>query len=318
MAENNSKKNRWAVCIISSREDCSVLLATLKYTLKACPNNTAIIDVIVNGNKNLADELVNRIKLTKCEDILENKVRIWCINIPDKAMAWNCYINQIWNGSELVFFIDGYVQPHKNSLSRMESKLSAQSEALAITGVPTCGRTANRLCEAMLREGGLHGNLFAIKGIVVNKMKKIGFNLPIGIYRVDSVIGAVIAFNLDPSANEWDIKKRIIVSREVTWNVPSLNRFSFLYLKTSLKRRVRQSQGVLENLAVKQHLAILRKAPGDMPKTVKLLIEKWIKGETVYNRIKLFIDPFVLYSYYNLINKKELIDIKVKELKLKN
>jgi len=106
------------------------------------------------------------------------------------------------------------------------------------------GRSELRLRQEMIQQGGIHGNLFCLKNETVRQIIEIGFKLPLGIYRTDATLGAVLFFNLDPKNNDWD-PARILVNQFVSWSTKKRNWWRFSDLKDQAKRMLRQAQGVL-------------------------------------------------------------------------
>ena len=202
-------------------------------------------------------------------------VRVWHIGLGDKAHAWNVFTHYIWPGSNIAYFIDGYAQVRPNALIRIEEGLNSAASAWGATGVPTTGRGAESMRLNMIRNGGIHGNLYAIRGHVMMGLRKLGFRLPLGLYRTDPVLGAAISFGLDPSNNDWD-PTRILVVPEATWSVRPLSPWQIKDLTSHWKRSVRQATGRFENSAVREHMAVHRKAPQDLPEIARDLILSWI------------------------------------------
>lgn len=271
-----SKKYDWSICILSSRETCSTLLASIQAAVLASNKKNTLVDVVINGNIDLANNLVKALAL-KSDDSFGIRVRVFNLNLGDKASAWNTYVHNIWVGSDLVFFMDGYARPCLDAMLQIENGLSNKPEALASTGVPTMGHSAEYLREGMLQEGGIHGNLFAIKGSVCSEIKVAHFFLPVGIYRTDSTIAAVLAYNLDPKKYSWNLKERIFVNKDATWLIDDQKIWSVGFFKSLIKRRIRQAQGSLENLAIREHFSFLKKSPMELPRYVDELIMSWIK-----------------------------------------
>jgi hypothetical protein len=174
LMENENDEADWAVCIISSREDCDTLLGTIDSTIEACNNHKSIIDIIINGNIVLRDEISSiSISENKSTDFL--KIRIWYIELGDKANVFNQYFHLIWPVSNLVYFIDGYARPYLDSFERMAASIQNQHEKLLITALPTEGRSAKFLSESMLVSGGIHGNLFALTKNAILKIRETQF-----------------------------------------------------------------------------------------------------------------------------------------------
>jgi hypothetical protein len=100
--------------------------------------------------------------------------------------------------------------------------------------------------------------------------------LPLGIYRNDGLLMAVIAFDLEPATHQWDMR-RIFVHPSATWNIDSAQWWQPSAWSGHFKRRLRQAQGALENCAIRQHLARERQAPENLPRTTTELIDNWSK-----------------------------------------
>jgi hypothetical protein len=203
-------------------------------------------------------------------------IRVWQIALGDKAHAWNEYLRCIWPGSRVAFFIDGYAQVKPDALTSLASGLDATSEAWAATGVPTCGRSAGKLRHAMLTEGGIHGSLHAVRGDVLARMRDQGFRLPLGLYRTDGLVGAAICFSMNPAEQRWN-SQRVLISPTAGWSYQPLRWWKPADLRTHVKRLLRQSQGLLENSAIKEHLAARRQAPESLPETTAELVEDWVR-----------------------------------------
>jgi len=296
----NQDKYEWAICILSSRENSSTLLESFKSTYIASQNKKTIIDIVVNGNLDLAKNLAKNISLSSEETNLGNKVRIWHLKVSDKASAWNFYLHHIWPGSDLVFFIDGYVKPWSDSMIKIQAGLASNINSLASSGVPTEGRPARSLRENMIQNGGIHGNLYAVKGNICQNLKEIDFFLPTGLYRTDPVLAAVLAFNLNPFKYSWELKKRIIVNAEASWSLATPQNLTLGLLSSLIKRSIRQAQGKLENSAVRNHFSILKKSPGELPRRVDHLIDNWIKANYSQAVLLFISNPLCIYSYFKL------------------
>jgi hypothetical protein len=301
---NNVNQYEWAACIISSRENYRTIASTLKATYSACANKSAIIDIVINGNLELTNELKNKLGLQDTCDTESAKIRLWFIEESDKANALNQYLHRIWPGSGLTFFVDGYAQPWPDAFQEIDNKLVHNDFALAASAVPTDGNSAKYLRKLMISEGGIHGNLFAIKSETLLKMREIHFNLPKGIYRTDSTIAAAMGFNFDPRINSWNIKERVIVVPGASWSLPKEFKISplniFNKIIAFIKRKARQAQGNLENLAVKEHFSILKKKPEDLPETVNMLINNWLKNNKKYSTFYLLSHPLAVYAYVKI------------------
>ncbi|MBK9029624.1 MAG: hypothetical protein IPN98_18195 [Propionivibrio sp.] len=186
----------WNVAVFASRETTDVLKATLT-AVQAAVKKPTNIDVLVNGNRTLAENAMKIISTLARDDNLA-KFRLWFIALGDKAHTWNVYLHNIWPGEGLAYFIDGYARPYSNALALLEQGLGSNAVALGASGVPTIGRTAAKSRTVQIIERGIHGNLFCLRTDTMRSLRASGFRLPLGLYRMDSTIGAVLKYSFNP------------------------------------------------------------------------------------------------------------------------
>jgi hypothetical protein len=264
----------WSVAIVSARETIATLAASIDAAARASSGVPTQIDVIVNGNQRLACEAADHAR-SLAGATSDHTLRVWSIRTGDKANALNQYVHEIFLGSEIAFFVDGYAQVGPDAFRLMAAGLTACPEALAISGVPSVGRNAKTLAQQLIRAGGGHGTLNALPGSVCLRLREINFHLPLGLYRVDGLLFAVLAFNLDPARNSWDLS-RLLIEPLATWSFRPLSFWQWSDMRAYVKRRLRQSQGVLESRAFRQHLAIERKPVADLPQSASQLVNSWL------------------------------------------
>ncbi len=260
-----------AIVVFASRESLPVLQRSIAAaSAAAVPASGHRIDVVVNGNPVLARSLAGAGR-----DAVSAPLRVWSIPFGDKANAWNQYFHTIWQGESLAFFIDGYVRPNPDAVRLLGDAVLQDTTALGGSGVPTVGRTAQALRRDMLRHSGFHGNFCCIKGEVIARWRADGFRLPVGLYRGDSLLGAVLRFNLRPESEPWD-PRRIHVHGDASWRTDAKRWWSLDDLLGQFRRLRRQARGRLENEAVKHHFLSLRQAPAALPATADDMVRQWL------------------------------------------
>ncbi len=259
-----------AIVVFASRESLPVLQRAIAAADAAASASGYRIDVVVNGNPALAQALVREGNARTAAPM-----RVWSIALGDKANAWSQYFHTIWNGEALAFFMDGYVRPHADAARLLGDAVLADPVALGGSGVPSVGRTAQALRRDMLQHGGFHGNFCCIKGEVIAQLRAQPFRLPVGLYRGDSLLGAVLRFGLRPESEAWD-PRRIHVHGDASWQTDAKRWWSPADLLGQLRRLRRQARGRLENEAVKHHFLVLRRAPSALPATADDLVRQWL------------------------------------------
>jgi hypothetical protein len=304
----HQKLPRWSIAVFAARESLDTLKACIRAAVNASKNEDVVIDVLVNGNRALAEQTAQLPDFAG-EGHENVVVRVWFISTGDKAHTWNEYVHRIWQGG-MAYFIDGYAEVREDALSFIEAGLNDVPNALGATGVPTSGRSAAALRQLMLKEGGIHGNLYAIRGTVMSTLRERGFRLPLGLYRTDSLIGAVLVYQLDPSQNTWDTK-RMFVHPQATWHVQQTGMWKPKDIWGQCKRKLRQAQGILENRAVRQHLAVEKRLPETLPHTISELVGKWIAACPQDARHIFLKHPITLYAARKLRQPRDWSDTNI-------
>ncbi|HLO62335.1 MAG TPA: hypothetical protein VK165_05155 [Azonexus sp.] len=235
------------------------------------------IDVLINGNRPLATGLAAALAKCRPEPDPGITVNVWHLEQGDKAQTLNVIFHTLRRNAQLFYFLDGYARPNHDAFAVLERALNGNSGALAATGVPSVGRSARQQGVAMQTSGGLHGNLFVLSRQAMDEIRQREFRLPMGLYRVDSLLGAVLNFNFDPARHPWT-PSRIVVAPEASWSFTPLSIWKLRDLQTHLKRVWRQTTGALENMAVKDHLVRQRQPAEHLPTTACELVLNWWHG----------------------------------------
>jgi hypothetical protein len=278
-----------AVAITAARESVATLTDVVQATIVAAGSNCCI-DVLVNGNRALATGLAAALEKHLPELDSGIEVNVWYLELGDKAQTLNVINHTLRRNANLFYFLDGYALPNHDALLILERALNDNSGALAATGVPSVGLSARQQHLAMQASGGLHGNLFVLSRPTMDEIRKRKFCLPMGLYRVDSLIGAVLNFNFDPAKHMWT-PSRIVVAPKASWSFAPLSIWKLRDLKTYLKRVWRQTTGVLENMAIKDHLARQRRLSEHLPHTAPELVLTWWQGRHGPSLLQRFIHP---------------------------
>jgi hypothetical protein len=254
-----------------SREPEHVASRILLHVRASVPANSTI-DVVVNGNAALADYLARHLETVPGSKA--HAVRVWHIDFGDKANAWNQYIHRIWSGESVACFMDGYVRPLPEAITRLIAGAGQNGSSLGATGVPTVGRSASATRTLMQQNSGFHGNLCCIKAEALSGLRAAKIRLPLGLYRTDALMGAFLLFGLDPSRNGWD-ESRIAVIADASWETEPKRWWRVNDLISHWRRLVRQARGVFENQAAKELLAVRRAPPASLPSHASVLVREW-------------------------------------------
>jgi len=274
----NLLRQPWAVVIFACREPLPQLQQTLDAALLSAAS-CAVVHVLVNGNPTLAQALVAALAQRPAAPAGSGSspaIQVWSIPLGDKANAWNQYIHQLWAGEDIAFFIDGYVRLNANAVELLGPAVIANGHALGGSGVPTMGRTAKALRQDIITHSGFHGNFCCIKGDAIRQMRDQHIRLPVGLYRTDGLMRAILVYSLDPAQHAWD-ESRIHVHPEASWQIDPARWWRLQDVRAFFKRHFRQVRGSLENAALKDHLARRLRSPAELPATATELVLEWVK-----------------------------------------
>lgn len=167
----------------------------------------------------------------------------------DKYDAWNRAVHQIHPAAEVHFFVDGYAAVADGSFCAMADTLALHPRANACAAMPSSGRSRAKMID-LVRDGLIHGSLFALSGHFVERIKQRQIYLPKGIYRGDGLIGDMALRDLDHT-KPWD-RSLVPCAEGATWTFRSLSPLRLEDWRRWLARRRNQQRGRTENARLAQ------------------------------------------------------------------
>jgi glycosyltransferase involved in cell wall biosynthesis len=203
--------------------------------------------VLANGCSDGTEELVRRYAR------LHDNVHLVEIQKGDKANAWNIFVHEYAPNAQTYFFIDGDVCVDQGALKLLSIALSNNPIAHIASAVPGSGRNREIQAHELVETRGVHGNLYAIRGLFLNEIRKKKIRLPIGFVREDGLIGALAKWDLAPDKNKWN-QERIVPIIDAMFLFDSLRPLNHHDIFKYLKRRVRYSIGHMETAMLRIQL----------------------------------------------------------------
>lgn len=263
-----------AIAVFAARESANAMSEALAAIRVAAADFPTTVDILVNGNAQLSDALAEIVRALPGGEA-DIQIRGWSMNLADKAAAWNTYVHDLWPDAEFTCFVDGYALLNPRAVvSLVDTLVRSPDTVYAATGIPSSGRSAASLAAQMTRHGGIHGNFYVLRRPAMVEIRRRGFRLPVGLYRTDGLLGAVLAYAFDPAANAWNAEA-IVVDPRASWTFGALRWWHAHDWAVHARRMLRQARGILENLACKAHLAHERRAPESLPQSAFELITGW-------------------------------------------
>jgi glycosyltransferase involved in cell wall biosynthesis len=141
------------------------------------------VHVVVNGSTDRTAEIARQ----------TGRGRVTVHDWPEggKARSWNRFVFDTPGiDGEVFVFVDGDAEVREGSIPTLAAAL-ADPEVNAVAGMPCNGRRAEQYRAEMIAGHGMFGDLYALSGRFVAKMRASGVRLPEDLIGDDSLIGAL-------------------------------------------------------------------------------------------------------------------------------
>ena len=234
------------LAIFAHNEEAHILRC-LESIKEAAKEQVLTAFVLINGSADRTAEIVDNYARQ------HPWVRPMHIQFGDKSNAWNLFVHEYAPVSEILYFMDGDVRTDEQSLAALKVALELDPAASAAAAVPGSGRNRANLIADMKSEGGLAGNLYALRGTLVDRIKKADIRLPIGFIGEDGLVGALVAWDLDSLGNEWS-KERIAICENARFYFDSLSIASLKDWRLYYRRRANYSLRHIQNRLLREIL----------------------------------------------------------------
>jgi glycosyltransferase involved in cell wall biosynthesis len=158
----------------------------------------AAVHVIVNGSSDRTAQIAREAAAGRPGMVVHEHAE------GGKARSWNRFLFETLAAfSPVHVFVDGDAVVAPGSIAALAQALAAHPEANAASGMPLNGRNAAAYRAALLAEHGLFGDLYALRGSFLARMKGRGLRLPLDLVGDDSLVGALAKTDLGPES-AWD------------------------------------------------------------------------------------------------------------------
>jgi glycosyltransferase involved in cell wall biosynthesis len=121
-----------------------------------------------------------------------------------KARTWNRFLFQdLADFGAVHVFVDGDAEVAPGSLGALAQTLERNPRANAASALPLNGRKVAAYRNYLQLEHGVFGDLYALRGSFLARMRAAGLRLPADLVGDDALIGALAKTDLGPDS-EWD------------------------------------------------------------------------------------------------------------------
>ena len=261
----------WAIGVFAHNEahrirDC------LESILAAKADRDLRITVLANGCSDRTVEVVHSVAQR------HRGVAVAEIEMGDKANAWNLYVHEVSGDAECYFFMDGDVRMRPSALTSLSQALARDPAANAAAALPASGRDLGSFRQALVRERGLAGNLYALSARFVDRIRHRQIRLPIGLIGDDSLVGALAKWDLDMQGT-WN-NDRVVPAEGAEFLFDSVSlanpRDWRLYWRRLIRYKIRAYQmQLLRDLLRQKGLAAMPSSVADLYQHSDLRSLRW-------------------------------------------
>jgi glycosyltransferase involved in cell wall biosynthesis len=243
---------------VFAHNEAAGIAACLDSVYRAASPRPFRIHVLANGCTDGTESLVEAYARARPE------VTLHSIPLGDKSNAWNVYVHDVAAAAPVHCFVDGDVRVEPGSIGALARTLAAAPGSNAAAALPAAGRNVAAFAREVSESHALAGNLYALSGDFVRRVRAAGLRLPVGLIGDDSWVGALALMDLDPSSG-WR-KERVSVCSDARFAFDSLRWHRVADARLYWRRRIRYGLRRWQTVMLRAHIAEhgLADLPGDV------------------------------------------------------
>lgn len=251
---------RIVVTVLAHNEEARI--GVCLQSLSAQPGD---VHVVVNGTTDRTAEIARGFTGVTVHDYVQS----------GKSRSWNRFVlDETQVHADVHVFIDGDAEVAAGSVQALVDALAADTHANACAGLPLNGRKAEFYRAAVIREHGVFGDLYAVKGEFLTRMKRAGIRLPDDLIGDDGLIGALAKTDLGDET-QWD-ERRLIAAPRAGWLCDPTTMISPASWANQYRRMVSYSIRHFQNLIVSDIMRTV--GPAGLPRELASLYARYLPG----------------------------------------
>jgi glycosyltransferase involved in cell wall biosynthesis len=221
------------------------------------------VHVVVNGSSDRTAEIARGFLGVRVHEYAEG----------GKSRSWNRFVLDTPGIEARAYvFADGDAEILPGSIDALVRALEADPGANAASGLPANGRRARAYREQLVRSRGLFGDLYALSGGFVARMRKAGVRLPDDLVGDDGLLGALAKTDLGSEA-DW-VEERVVPCPGAGFLCEPARLSSPRSLLRQYHRMVNYSVRHFQNRMIS---AIMRgEGPSGLPRRLAQLYPQWL------------------------------------------
>lgn len=219
------------------------------------------VHVVVNGSSDRTAEIARGFSGVQVHEYEQG----------GKARSWNRFVLDEAGPADAYIFVDGDAEITSGSIEALREALDTNPHANAAAAMPCNGRGVEHYRAAMIRDCGLFGDLYALRGDFVQRMRASSIRLPDDLIGDDSLIGALAKTDL---GNEDDWRDDRVIVCEQAGFLCEPTRLALGSMRGQYARMVNYSLRHHQNRIITQ---IMRGAgPKGLPRSMAGLYREWL------------------------------------------
>lgn len=190
-----------------------------------------------------------------------------------KSRTWNRFIHEWLAGDEnAVVFMDGDAEIARGSIDALAQALANHPDANAAAGMPLNGRMAVHYRRLLSEDGGLFGDLYALSGNFVARIRARGLRLPEDLIGDDGLVAAWAHTDLQTDA-AW-LRERVIACESAGFICEPVRMLRPATWRMQYRRMINYSVRHFQNRIVSDIMG--REGPDGLPGRLDALYPEWM------------------------------------------
>ncbi|OJW69835.1 MAG: family 2 glycosyl transferase [Sphingomonadales bacterium 63-6] len=221
------------------------------------------VHVVVNGSSDRTAEIARGFAGVTVHEYPEG----------GKSRSWNRFVFDTPDiAAECFVFVDGDAEVLPGSVEALAKALAADPQANAAAAMPRNGRHAEAYRQAMIAQHGMFGDLYALSGRFIDRMRAMGIRLPEDLIGDDGLLCAMAKTGLH-NEDHWR-DQRVIPCPEAGFLCQPASLLAPATLLVQYRRMINYSVRHFQNRIISD---IMRgEGPGGLPRRLAALYPEWL------------------------------------------
>ena len=191
-----------------------------------------------------------------------------------KSRTWNRFVHEwLAGGEDAVIFLDGDAEIATGSIDALVAALAERADVNAAAGLPLNGRMAAHYQRLLSQEGGLFGDLYALSGAFVARIRARGLRLPADLIGDDGLVAAWAHTDLQSDA-AWR-RERVLACPGAGFFCEPVGLMRPATWRMHYRRMINYSVRFFQNRIVSDIMG--REGPDGLPQRLDELYPQWLE-----------------------------------------